>query len=183
MNTADQAEGLFVAALVACVEPRVLELGTLRWEANRPTHHKEWAPHAREYTMSDIEDGQDVDIVADAHTLSQTVHHSYDAFIAISVWEHLKRPWIAAQEAAAVVKAGGIAYVCTHQTFPLHGYPHDYFRFSADALALIFEDAGFTTLSYGYQFPCVITPPPEVTRWNGGAESFLNVAWYGTKTH
>ena len=24
---------------------RVLELGTKRWEANRPTHHKHWAPH------------------------------------------------------------------------------------------------------------------------------------------
>jgi hypothetical protein len=68
-----------------------------------------------------------------------------------------------------------LLFVCTHQTFPLHGYPHDYFRFSAEALAGIFDDAGFEILDGGYTYPASIIPPAEVTRWNPGAAAYLNV--------
>ena len=36
------------------------------------------------------------------------------------------------------LKVGGLIYIQTHQSFPLHGYPHDYFRFSREALASLF---------------------------------------------
>jgi 2-polyprenyl-3-methyl-5-hydroxy-6-metoxy-1,4-benzoquinol methylase len=45
----------------------------------------------------------------------------FDALVAVAVFEHLERPWIAAKEVARVLKPGGFAYVSTHQTFPLHG--------------------------------------------------------------
>lgn len=181
-GSASHAEALFRARLEEMSAPRVLELGTLRWEADRPTHHREWAPHASAYVMSDVAPGIDVDVVADAHTLASDVPGVYDVIIAVSVWEHLARPWVAAEQLAAKLAPDGIAFICTHQTFPLHGYPHDYFRFSDAALALIFEDAGLTTVDVGYQYPCAIHPPHEVTRWNHAAESYLNVAWYGTRT-
>lgn len=152
----------------------VLELGTKRWERDRPTHHKEWRPDAT-WVMSDIEDGPDVDMVADAHDLAPFLPKAFDAMVAVSVWEHLARPWVAAKAAANVMRPGGILYVATHQTFPIHGYPSDYFRFSDKALALIFEDAGFTVLDVGYSYPCSIKPPPVVTRWNPHAPCYLNV--------
>lgn len=165
---------------------RILELGTLRWEADRPTHHREWSPEAA-WTLSDVSDGTDVDVVADAHHLVRTygeggvsapfLRGRFDAYVAVSVYEHLARPWIAAGQAADVLKPGGLLYVATHQTFPLHGYPHDYFRFSREALELIFADAGLEIVESGYAYPCTIEPPPEVTRWNRApdVESWLNV--------
>jgi hypothetical protein len=78
------------------------------------------------------------------------------------VFEHLERPWIAAKEVARVLAPGGFCHVATHQTFPLHGYPRDYFRFSTDALALIFADAGLEVLAVGYEFRTKIIVPPEI---------------------
>ena len=181
-GSGSDAQRIFQEILLAKTDPHVLEMGTLRWEADFPTHHRDWAPHAAAYVMTDIGEGQDVDVVADAHTLSRDLsNETFDAIIAVSVWEHLMRPWVAAQELAKSLQSDGIAFICTHQTFPLHGYPHDYFRFSAEALALIFEDAGLTTLGVGYDYPCSIVPPPQVTRWNPNADCFLNVAWAGVK--
>ena len=164
----------FLAYLDNTHTTSILELGTKRSEPNRATHHKEWLPDAS-WTMADCEAGVDVDIVTDAHRLDEFRIESFDGVVAVSLFEHLERPWIAAEAIARVLKRGGVAYIGTHQTFPLHGYPNDYFRFSAEALSLIFEDAGLSTLGVGYAFRSQIIPPPEVTIWNPGAESWLNV--------
>ena len=175
-TTATGAEAAFHAALAELDRPNVLELGTLRWEADRPSHHRAWVPNAARYVMSDVTAGPDVDVVADAHNLSGVFGAGeFDAVIAVSVFEHLRRPWVAADEIAKIVDPGGIVLVATHQTFPLHGYPHDYFRFSTAALEEIFAPPLWSTLAVGYAYPCRIIPPSEVTRWNDQAESYLNV--------
>lgn len=163
---------------------RVIELGCRRWFPDFPTHHAAWAPLSCEWIKSDITGGTDVDVAADAHDLVGTLDGfggvsnwaaSLDAYVAVSVFEHLRRPWEAARSAAAVLRPGGLAYVATHQTFPLHGFPHDYFRFSDLALRGIFEDAGFEVLECGYSYPCQIVPPADVTRWNPGADAYMIV--------
>lgn len=155
--------------------PRVLEMGTKRWLEDFQTHHAHWLPYGTDHIKTDIEAGTDVDLVMDAHALTLG-DGTIDALIAVAVWEHLARPWVAAKEVARVLTDGGIALIETHQTFPLHGYPHDYYRFSKEALSLIFEDAGMEVLAADYQYPCQIVPNSEVTRWNPGAPAFLNVA-------
>lgn len=156
--------------------PRVLELGTKRSNPSFPTHHKGWAPHASEYVMSDAELGMDVDVVADAHRLLRVFDtEAFDALVCVSVLEHLARPWVAIKQMAMVLRPGGVMYVATHQTFPLHGYPSDYFRFSTEALGVLAENAGLRVLDSGYTYPCSITPPREVTRWNPHAQCYLNV--------
>lgn len=171
----DHVTPLFVTRLQAMERPCVLELGTHRWQGDLPTHHLEWAPHCESYVMSDVADGPDVDIVADAHDLAPFRDESFAAVIAVSVWEHLARPWVAARAAARVLAPGGLLYVATHMCFPLHGYPSDYTRWSTAGLAALFEDAGLDTLAEGYGYPCQVIPPPEVTRWNPEAPAFLNV--------
>jgi SAM-dependent methyltransferase len=170
-----QAEKLFKQLLLGTPEPRVLELGTMRWDEGFATHHQAWAPHASQYVMSDVTDGLDVDVVADAHDLAPFATSSFDAYIAVSVYEHLRQPWVAAQAAHRVLANGGLLLVFTHQTFPIHGYPSDYYRFTDVGLASLFEDVGFEVLDHGYQYPCQIIPTAEVTRWNPGAPAFLNV--------
>lgn len=175
-GSAPKAESAFRNELTALSSPAVLELGTLRWVRDRQTHHQSWAPHAASYIKSDVEAGLDVDVVADAHDLKPFKKNEFDAYIAISVYEHLRQPWVAANSALRVLKPGGLLLVVTHQTFPIHGYPSDYFRFSDVALASIFEDCGFEIIDAGYQYPCQIVPPYEVSVWNTAAPAFLNVA-------
>lgn len=186
-----EAEAVGVRRLIDALErlerPRIVEVGTLRWDPEFPTHHEAWAPHGR-WVKVDREAGLDVDLVADAHDGEQlrrglagdvkaAALGGYDAYVACSVWEHLERPWRAMEAAATVVRPGGLVYVQTHQTFPLHGYPADFYRFSAEALEVQARDAGLVVVHSGYLYPCRIEPPAEVTRWNRSAdvEAWLNV--------
>ena len=81
---------------------------------------------------------------------------------------------------AQMLQSGGVLYIQTHQTFPLHGYPHDYYRFSEQALRSLCRDSGLVTLAAGYDGPCTITPA-NCPVWNPVAEAFLNVTICATK--
>jgi SAM-dependent methyltransferase len=174
--TADPASYTeFRRRLAATTKADVLELGTLRWSAD-PTHHAVWLPEDANLTMSDVAAGTDVDVVADAHHLVAVFGKAaFNVVIAISVWEHLARPWIAAEQVAAVLRPGGFAYIETHHTFPVHGYPNDYTRWTDNGLRELFEAAGMVVAEAAYSYPATIIPPREVGRWNPSAPAYLNV--------
>lgn len=163
-------------------KPKVLELGTLQWVDGVSTHHAEWLPEGSVHVKADIMDGNDVDVVVDAHDLSVFSDNEFDAFIAVSVWEHLRKPWIAAAEAARVVKPGGIIYIATHFTFPVHGYPSDYCRWTDEGLKSLFDEPEWNSQQADFAFPCIIKPPREVKSWNTQAQAYLNVAIFAVKS-
>jgi hypothetical protein len=130
---------LFAEHVSELQAPSVLELGTRQSQANQSTMHRNWVPHAGEFLGTDIEQGSDVDIVADVHRLSAIVGiERFDVILSFSTFEHLKYPQLAAHEVMQALRVGGLLLVVTHQTFPLHSYPSDYFRFSTDALETLF---------------------------------------------
>ncbi|WP_271163551.1 methyltransferase domain-containing protein [Brevundimonas intermedia] len=161
----------------------VLEIGTHQSVPGQSTHHMAWFPHIERenYTMSDIFSGEDVDEVADIHNIPDHWNSKYQAFISLSVFEHLDRPWIAARQIERLLAPGGLCYIRTHQSFPLHGFPHDFFRFSEKGLSLILNDAGLEVLSSGYEDRCKIIPPDRVVhyymvdQWNENHPSYIHV--------
>jgi ubiquinone/menaquinone biosynthesis C-methylase UbiE len=174
----------FLSQLAVLKPHRVLEIGTRRWKPDHATtrrlHVQEILPDCT-YVGLDIQDGDDVDVVCDAHTLSTRFPaNHFGGFICRSTLEHLRRPWVVARELAAVVQPGGIGYVETHQTFPLHNYPADYFRFSTGALEELFsQDVGWTVERSSYHNPCRIMPTTNAfahaNDWSFEAEAWLNV--------
>ena len=172
----------FITELKNIENPKVLELGTGRWNRSVATHHGEWVPEGGTHVKSDIFQAEDVDVVADAHDLAPFKNEEFDAFMAISVWEHLKKPWLAAQAAHRVLKPGGILLVQTHFAFPVHGYPSDYCRWTDEGLKGLFDEPEWHGQIAGMQYPCVITPPKEVTVWNKAAPAFLNVNIFAIKS-
>jgi len=161
--------------------PRVLELGTKRSIINRSTLHKDWIPNSSEYHGTDIDFGEDVDFIADIHNLSQvTGNESYDIVISCSTFEHFKYPHKAAHEIMKTLKIGGLLFIQTHQTFPIHAYPFDYFRFSREALASLFgTEMGFQVISTDYEFPAkIISSEHNIMQ---KLPAFLNVRLLGKK--
>jgi len=185
----DEAHKLFLN-LVADEKPRsICEFGTLQAVPGRSTHSRALFPHVErsDYVMADREAGADVDVVADLHHLPEIWTGKFDAAIASAVFEHLERPWVAAREVSRIMAPNALCYIATHQAFPLHGYPSDYYRFSKDALALIFEDAGLRVLCKSYHFRCWIVPPVQVLdpahveAWNKTFPSYIGVSLVARK--
>lgn len=180
-QTTGDVEGRFRERALALGTPRVLELGTKQSEPGRSTMHQDVVPHAREFLGTDIEPGDDVDIVADLHRLSAVAgSESFDIVLSYSTFEHLKYPTLAAHEVMKTLTVGGLLFVQTHQSFPLHGYPNDYFRFSRDALASLFGSAmGFRVEDTAYEFPAQIYSRrvPSSHR----APAYLNTLLWGEK--
>lgn len=139
-------------------EPRVLELGTRQAIAGKSTKKAHLFPHAKEYVGTDIELGEDVDVIADVHRLSRFVgEESFDIVITEAGFEHFKYPHLAAHEIMKTLKVGGLVFVQTHQTFPIHAVPYDYFRFSTDALRSLFgEQMGMRVHAAAYASPAAI---------------------------
>lgn len=155
----------------------ILEIGTRRWGEN-PTHHKEWVTKPCTYIMADFMDGKDVDMVFDIHEMSKHIKpESVDIIIACSVFEHLEKPWIASQEIKKCLKPMGSFFVQTHQTFPIHGYPSDFFRYTDNGLKSIFDWADDVVADM--EFPCVIFSErcPEIRN----CEAHLNSCIFGRK--
>jgi hypothetical protein len=174
-------EARFMARCAQMASPSVLELGTVQSVPGRSTMHRDWVPHAGEFLGTDIEAGADVDIVADVHRLSEVVgEERFDVILSCSTFEHLKYPALAAHELMKALRVGGQLYIQTHQSFPLHGYPQDYFRFSQEALAGLFgTQMGFELLATNNDFPIRL-----YSRRVPGLEllpAFLNTTLWGQK--
>lgn len=160
---------VFYTAASALQPKRVLEVGTRRVDPNRSTHSRGVFPGVADsdYVKFDVRDGVDVDVVGDLQALPETWSDSFDCFIANAVFEHLERPWVAAKEVSRILSPGGLFYVATHQCWPIHGHPSDFFRFSKDALSLIFEDAGLIVDAADYAEQCLIVPPEKLVPYAG----------------
>jgi SAM-dependent methyltransferase len=180
---------LFWQAARAQNPQRALEVGTLQAVPGVSTKHRALfgTPGPSEYICLDIQEGPDVDVVGNLHALPAEWADRFDAIVAVAVFEHLERPWIAAREMARVLAPGGRFFVSTHQCYPLHGFPSDFFRFSREALRLIFEDAGLVVEACDYEHRCMIVPPDSavpreaVRAWNEIHPSYLLVNAMGRK--
>jgi hypothetical protein len=126
----------------------LLEIGSRNRSGNV---RKSLLPPHMSYVGMDIAEGGNVDIVGDAHQLSEIFPAGqFDAILSMSVFEHLIMPWKVALEMNRVMKPGALALITTHQTFPMHELPWDFWRFSDRAWRGLFNEAtGFKILDTG----------------------------------
>ncbi|MEB3198925.1 MAG: methyltransferase domain-containing protein [Synechococcaceae cyanobacterium] len=167
----------FIEHMARLERPSILELGTCQSVPGRSTMHRDWVPHAGEFLGSDFQEGGDVDILADVHKLSQaTGRDRFDGIISCSTFEHIQYPWVACVEIARALRPGGLVFIQTHQSFPIHAYPHDYWRFTTEALETLFcPRAGFELIASAPEFPARILSRRE-TRALLRAPTYLNVS-------
>ncbi len=110
---------------------KVVEIGSRARSGNVIRH---LLPPNAKYVGADILPGPNVDVVCDAHSLADHFdHNSIDAIFSVSVFEHLLMPWKAVLEMNKVLKPGGLVLTMTHQSFPPHDQPWDFWRFTDQA--------------------------------------------------
>jgi hypothetical protein len=164
---------------------KILELGTKRSKPDTPTNRKHFFQNIKnvEYVMTDYQKGIDVDVVCDLHKINDIFKdEEFDLILSFSTYEHLKYPQLVSHNLMKMLKVGGIILISTHQSFPLHGYKFDYFRFSREAIKSIFsKKMNFITITSYFTDSCIIIPHNNINQWNHLAESYLNVFYIGEK--
>lgn len=95
-------------------------------------------PHATEYVTCDVMPGPNIDFVEDVHNLSFP-DESFDTVVCTQVLEHVKEPWVVAEQIARVLRPGGYAIVSAPFLIGYHADPHDYFRFTDQGFKYLFE--------------------------------------------
>src|SRR5207248_4030080 len=92
-----------------------------------------------DYTGFDYYRDANTDVVGDAHQLSRLVGNDFDAVFSLAVLEHLAMPWVVAAEINKVLKIGGLTFHSTHFAFPVHERPWDFWRYTGQALRVLFS--------------------------------------------
>lgn len=113
-----------------------------------------------EFVGIDHAAGPGVDEVADACALPFG-DASFDVVLSTEMLEHCERPWLAVAEMGRCLAPGGhLILTCRgfneRGAFPFHNPPDNY-RFSAQALAAMLLDAGFSDFEIGAD--------PQVPGW------------------
>jgi SAM-dependent methyltransferase len=96
-------------------------------------------PLASSIIATDIDPGEFVDMVVDAHSLPFE-DKSIDTVIAIEVFEHLRDPRAVVEEITRVLRVEGRVLLSVPFMFRVHGDPHDYQRFTQSGLATLFGE-------------------------------------------
>ena len=145
----------FLALLHAIPSGTVLELGS---RARSAITRREVIPPHLGYLGLDILPGPNVDLVGDAHELSRLFPgRRFVAAFSFSVFEHLAMPWKVALELNRVLEPGGLVFTQTHQTWPVHEEPWDFWRFSRHSWQTLFNPAtGFELVETAHGEPARI---------------------------
>jgi SAM-dependent methyltransferase len=132
---------------------RILEIGSR--EVTGKSKAKQMFANAQ-YIGFDYHPGPNVDVVGDAHKLSEYFDEKFDVIYSSAVFEHLAMPWIVAREITKLLKVGGIVFVETHFSHSSHERPWHFFQFSDLALRVLFSPAlGYECLEAGMSNPIV----------------------------
>lgn len=147
----------FGQELAARPPGKLLEIGS---RARSGNEYKHIVPPGWEYVGFDLVEGPNVDVVGDAHELAAAVgDQRFDAVLSVSVFEHLLMPWKVVVEINRVLEPGGLVFITTHQSYPLHDEPWDFWRFSEKAWPGLFNAAtGFEILGAAHGERATVVP-------------------------
>lgn len=93
----------------------------------------------------DFQDGDGVDIVHDLHDPLDMKFSNIDC---VSVLEHVKNPFLAAVNIQNALKDKGTLLLSVPFVWRQHGYPSDYWRFTPEAVRVLFPEIKWKFLRY-----------------------------------
>ena len=85
------------------------------------------------YIGMDIEDGPNVDVVYNNKGIFPFDDNSFDVVVSSSTFEHDTKFWITFSQMVRTTKNGGLIFIDTPSSGPIHKFPLDCWRFYPDA--------------------------------------------------
>jgi SAM-dependent methyltransferase len=127
-----------VARTLDIPEP-VVEIGSLQVEGQ--VYSADLRPFfpGKQYIGCDMREGPGVDRIEDVQRLSFAAG-SVGTTLMLDTLEHVADPLSAMREVLRVLKPGGLVVISSVMDFPIHEYPHDYWRFTPQGFALLLKD-------------------------------------------
>lgn len=102
-----------------------------------------------EYIGLDMEHGKNVDIVQDLTLgIGHLQSNYFELGICCSVLEHVRKPWIMAENITLLIRPEGYLYIAVPWVWRYHPYPDDYFRFSFRGIISLFPDFEWSNIYY-----------------------------------
>lgn len=147
-------QAYYVKEFLPKFHARILEVGSKDYGSTIP--FRQWFSWD-DYVGLDMSEGDGVDLVAD---IEQPIPvEPADLIICCSVLEHVRRPWLAAENLTNCLKPGGRLYLASPWVQRYHGYPDDYWRFSFSGIPLLFPklewgEMFYSTYQQGEFFLC-----------------------------
>lgn len=94
----------------------------------------------------DMQGGEGVDVVGN---LEDGLYlGAFSHIDCVSVLEHSRRPWLVGETIEALLEIGGTLFVSAPFVHRLHGYPSDYWRFSAHGVKALFGQIEWLAEAY-----------------------------------
>lgn len=121
-----------VAAATLALEEPIFEFGS--YDVGLQGDFADLRPFfpGKAYVGCDMRPGPGVDRVLDLHSLDLP-DQSVGTVICLDTIEHVEYPWQAMNEIWRVLAPHGTVILTSVMNFPIHNYPHDYWRFSPEA--------------------------------------------------
>lgn len=92
----------------------------------------------KKYTGCDFREGAGVDEVRDIENM-KLEPGSVGTMIIVDTLEHVRRPHAALDEAWKALGPDGMVIITSHQNFPVHGHPYDYWRYTTMGFDVLLE--------------------------------------------
>ncbi len=136
----------FLKKFLPQVDGPILEVGSRDY--GNTASFRDFYPQ-NEYLGVDLSEGKNVDVVLDMTKGTGTLPtNHYGLAICCSVLEHVKRPWVMAENITNLIRPDGWLYVSVPWVWRFHAYPDDYFRFSYRGLKELFPDYEWQQMYY-----------------------------------
>ena len=89
----------------------------------------------------DIREGDGVDQVV-PESCKWDLERKFDVVVCGQTLEHCRYPWVLMKTVGRHMKVGALLYLSTPFCWPRHSHPRDFYRFSADGLWVMVQQAG-----------------------------------------
>lgn len=127
------------------LHPCILEVGSRMHEPGAWwVNNRDLAPNM-DWWGIDMQEGDNVDSVEDIHGMSFD-DNKFGSILCSEVLEHVRKPWVAIPEMHRVLKPDGWIIITTLFSFPIHGFPDDYWRYTPNGMWHLLNDAGFKNI-------------------------------------